>query len=92
MAGLMVFFIMFLEGGNDILGVLLNLSVEVITRDLQWALLIAPVVTWLVTFWVCRSLKRSQVHPARINAGLRLRRTASGGYETTPLEPTSNPD
>jgi ubiquinol-cytochrome c reductase cytochrome b subunit len=92
MAGLMVFFIMFLEGGNDILGVLLNLSVEVITRDLQWALFIAPVITWLVTFWVCRSLKRSRAHPARISAGLRLRRTAAGGYETTPLEPPSNPD
>jgi hypothetical protein len=51
------------------------------------------VVTWLVTFWVCRSLKRSHVHPARINAGLRLRRTAAGGYETAPLEPTSsNPE
>ena len=92
MAGLMVFFIMFLEGGNDIFGVLLNVSVEVITRTLQWALLIAPVVTWLVTFWVCRSLKRSHVHPAQISAGLRLRRTAAGGYETVELEPTSNPE
>jgi ubiquinol-cytochrome c reductase cytochrome b subunit len=91
-AGLMVFFIMFLEGGNDILGVLLNVSVEAITRSLQWALLVAPVVTWLVTFWVCRSLRRSRVHPARITAGLRLRRTADGGYETAPLEPTSNPE
>jgi len=92
MAGLMVFFIMFLEGGNDIFGVLLNVSVEAITRTLQWALLVAPVVTWLVTFWVCRSLKRSHVHPARISAGLRLRRTAAGGYETVDLEPTSHPD
>jgi ubiquinol-cytochrome c reductase cytochrome b subunit len=92
MAGLMVFFIMFLEGGNDIFGVLLNVSVETITRTLQWGLLVAPVVTWLVTFWVCRALKRSQIHPARINAGVRLRRTADGGYETVDLEPTSNPD
>ncbi|HEX8132173.1 MAG TPA: cytochrome b, partial [Actinomycetes bacterium] len=91
-AGLMVFFIMFLEGGNDIFGVLLNVSVEAITRTLQWALLVAPVVTWLVTFWVCRSLQRSRVHPARITAGLRLSRTAAGGYETAPLEPTSNPE
>jgi ubiquinol-cytochrome c reductase cytochrome b subunit len=91
-AGLMVFFIMFLEGGNDIIGVLLNLSVETITRDLQWALLIAPVVAWLVTFWACRSLRRSHAHPARITAGLRLSRTADGGYETAPLEPTGNPE
>jgi ubiquinol-cytochrome c reductase cytochrome b subunit len=91
-AGLMVFFIMFLEGGNDILGVLLNVPVEVITRILQWSLLIAPVVSWLATFWVCRALKRSEIHPASISAGVRLRRSPSGGYETTPLEPTSNPE
>jgi ubiquinol-cytochrome c reductase cytochrome b subunit len=91
-AGLMVFFIMFLEGGNDIFGVLLNVSVEVITRTLQWGLLVAPVVTWLATFWVCRALKRSRIHPASINAGVRLRRTAAGGYETVPLEPTSTHD
>jgi len=72
--------------------VLLNVSVETITRTLQWGLLVAPVVTWLVTFWVCRALKRSQIHPARINAGVRLRRTADGGYETASLEPTSTPE
>jgi ubiquinol-cytochrome c reductase cytochrome b subunit len=91
-AGLMVFFIMFLEGGNDILGVLLNVPVETITRILQWSIVIAPVVTWLVTFWVCRGLKRSRIHPGRISAGVRLRRAADGGYETVPLEPTSTPE
>jgi len=88
-AGLMVFFVMFLEGGNDIFGVLLNLPVETITRILQWGLFIAPVLTWLATFWVCRALRRSHVHPARVSSGVRLRRSADGGYETTPLEPTA---
>jgi ubiquinol-cytochrome c reductase cytochrome b subunit len=88
-AGLMVFFIMFLEGGNDIFGVLLNLPVETITRILQWGLFIAPVLTWLATFWVCRALRRSHVHPARVSSGVRLRRSADGDYETTPLEPTA---
>jgi hypothetical protein len=50
----------------------------------RWALLIAPVVTWLVTFWVCRSLRRSRLHPARVNAGLRLRRTRDGGLRDCP--------
>jgi ubiquinol-cytochrome c reductase cytochrome b subunit len=87
-AGLMVFFIMFLEGGNDIFGVLLNVSVETITRILQWSLLIAPIVTFLVTYWACKSLSRSRLRPARVNAGVRLSRTADGDYETEPLEPT----
>jgi ubiquinol-cytochrome c reductase cytochrome b subunit len=88
LAGLMVFFIMFLEGGNDIFGVLLNVSVETITRILQWGLLVAPVVTWLAAFFVCRQLQRSRLHPAQVNAGVRLSRTADGGYETVSLEPT----
>jgi ubiquinol-cytochrome c reductase cytochrome b subunit len=87
-AGLMVFFIMFLEGGNDIFGVLLNVSVETITRILQWGLLIAPILTFLGTYWACRSLSRTRLHPAQINAGVRLSRTADGGYETVSLEPT----
>jgi ubiquinol-cytochrome c reductase cytochrome b subunit len=86
-AGLMVFFIMFLEGGNDIFGVLLNVSVETITRILQWGLLIAPIVTFLVTYWICRSLSRTRLRPAQINAGVRLSRTSDGGYETVSLEP-----
>jgi ubiquinol-cytochrome c reductase cytochrome b subunit len=87
MAGLVLFFIPFLEGGNDILAVLLNISVEAVTRILQFAFFIAPVVIWLVTYWVCRSLRATRIHPAAATAGMRLRRTASGGYETVPLDP-----
>jgi ubiquinol-cytochrome c reductase cytochrome b subunit len=90
-AGLLLFFIPFLEGGNDILAVLLNVTVESITRILQVSFFVAPVVLWLVTYWVCRSLQTTHVHPARATAGLRLRRTAAGDYETVPLDPIGNP-
>jgi ubiquinol-cytochrome c reductase cytochrome b subunit len=86
-AGLMVFFIMFLEGGNDIFGVLLNVSVETITRILQWGLVIAPILTFLATYWICKGLSRTHLRPAQINAGVRLSRTHDGGYETVSLEP-----
>ena len=33
---------------------------------------------------------RTRLRPAQINAGVRLSRTADGGYETTSLEPTSS--
>ncbi len=89
-AGLLLFFIPFLEGGNDIIAVLLHVPVETITRILQYSFFIAPVVAWLVTFWVCRSLRATHLHPAAATAGMRLRRTASGGYETVSLDP-SNP-
>jgi ubiquinol-cytochrome c reductase cytochrome b subunit len=82
LAGLVLFFIPFLAGGNDILAVLLHVPVETVIWILRYALFIAPVLTWLVAFWVCRSLRATQVHPAAPTAGVRLRRTASGGYET----------
>jgi ubiquinol-cytochrome c reductase cytochrome b subunit len=90
LAGLLLFFIPFLEGGNDIMAVLLHVPVETITRILQYSFFIAPVVTWLVTFWVCRSLRDTHLHPAAATAGMRLRRTSSGGYETVSLDPGSS--
>ncbi len=92
MAGLWMFFVMFLEGGNDILGVLLDVSVEAITRALQVAFVVGPVLVGLATYAICRSLKTSRLHPARPSAGLALRRTHSGGYETVPLDPTLEGD
>jgi ubiquinol-cytochrome c reductase cytochrome b subunit len=90
LAGLVLFFIAFLAGGNDILAVLLNVSVETVTRILRYALWIAPPLTWLVAFWVCRSLRATRVHPATPTAGVRLRRTPSGGYETIWPDPGSS--
>ena len=88
-AGLMLFFIAFLAGGNDIIAVLLHVPVETITRILQYSFFVAPVLVWLLTFWICRSLQATHIHPAAATAGLRLRRTASGDYETVPLDPGS---
>jgi hypothetical protein len=65
-------------------------SVETVTQALRYALFIAPVLTWLVAFWVCRSLRGTQEHPATPTAGVRLRRTASGGYQTIRLDPGSS--
>jgi hypothetical protein len=87
---LVLFFIPFLAGGNDVLAVLLNVSVETVTRILRYALFIAPLLTWLVAFWVCRWLRATRVHPATPTAGVRLRRTPSGGYETIWPDPGSS--
>jgi ubiquinol-cytochrome c reductase cytochrome b subunit len=86
-AALLPFFVAFLEGGNDIIAVFLHVPVEIITRILQLSFFIAPVAAWLLTYWVCRSLQATHLHPAAPTAGQRLRRTASGGYETVSLDP-----
>jgi ubiquinol-cytochrome c reductase cytochrome b subunit len=81
-AGLTMFLVAFLAAGNDILAVLLHLPLEAVTRLLQWLFVLGPVVAGLVTSSVCRSLRRSGLHPARAAAGPRLERTAAGGYRT----------
>lgn len=86
-AGLVAFLIPFLAGSNDVLAVLLDVPVETVTRLLRWALLVAPALSWLLTFWICRSLRATRTHPATPTAGLRLRRSAGGAYETVPLDP-----
>jgi ubiquinol-cytochrome c reductase cytochrome b subunit len=85
-AGLTMFLVAFLAAGNDVLAVLLHLPLETVTRLLQWLFVLGPVVVGLVTYAVCRSLRRSGLHPARAASGLRLERTATGGYRTAPAE------
>jgi ubiquinol-cytochrome c reductase cytochrome b subunit len=84
-AGLVAFFILFLEGGNDVIALLLNVPVEWITRILQVGFFAFPVIAWLITFRVCKNLQASDAHPADPQAGFRLRRTPAGGYETVPI-------
>ena len=75
-----------LAAGNDVFAVLLHLPLEAVTRLLQWSFVLGPVVVGLVTYAVCRSLRRSGLHPASSAAGPRLERTASGGYRTVPVD------
>ena len=85
-AGLTMFLVAFVAAGNDILAVLLHLPLEAVTRLLQWSFVLGPVVVGLVTWAVCRSLRRSGLHPAGSATGPRLERTASGGYRTVPVD------
>ena len=68
-AGLTMFLVAFLAAGNDILANLLYLRLEAVTRLLQWLFVLGPVVVGLVTYAVCRSLRRSGLHPARATPG-----------------------
>ena len=86
--GLTMFFILFLEGGNDVIGILLNVPVETITRILQASFVIVPFIAWILTYRICVNLKENAMHPADPSAGSVLRRTATGSYETVPLEQT----
>jgi len=92
-AGLSIFFVLFLAGGNDVIAALLYVPVETVTRILQVLIFAAPVVCWVVTYYTCRRLRDTGIHPGQPSAGVVLRRTASGDYETIPLgESAGSPD
>jgi Cytochrome b(N-terminal)/b6/petB len=90
-AGLTMFLVAFLAAGHDILAVLLHLPAGGGDQAAAVVVRPRPVVVGLVTYAVFRSLRRSGLHPARAAAGLRLERTAAGGYRTAPAGPPSRP-
>jgi ubiquinol-cytochrome c reductase cytochrome b subunit len=62
-AGLSIFFVLFLAGGNDVIGAVLNVPVETINRILQVLFIAAPAVCWVVTYYTCKKLRDSGAHP-----------------------------
>jgi ubiquinol-cytochrome c reductase cytochrome b subunit len=94
-AAILTFFaILTLAGGNDVLAVYLDLSVEGLTLIFQVLVLVAPVAVGFFVYLACRSRMRrpapderalvpdvanADAHPRR--GGTALRRTGSGGFE-----------
>jgi hypothetical protein len=50
----------------------------------------APAVCWLATYYTCKKMRDTGAHPGRPSAGLLLRRTTSGEYQTIPAGDTGD--
>lgn len=94
-AAILAFFaVLTLAGGNDVIAVFLDLSVEALTLIFQVLAIGLPIVTWLVTYRLCRD-RAARPAPdeletapdaanpdaARRRGGVALRRTPGGGFE-----------
>ncbi len=82
-AALTMFGVLTIAAGNDVSGVVLNISVEAATNILRFGVIVLPVVFGFITYRVCHELRRREaaaVVESRPRA-VRLRRTATGGYE-----------
>lgn len=84
-AGVALFLVLTIAGGNDVLAVVLDVPVEGITMVFRVLLVVAPVVTWLVIYRMAKDLRAS--HERRDHAGLEeeppsilLVRNAAGGF------------
>ena len=82
-----VFVILTLAAGNDVAAVILAVPVETTTNLLRVAVVVVPLVAAFITYKVCSELRRRDREEAalgRRSEVIRLRRTASGGYEEAP--------
>jgi len=82
-AAMLAFYgILFMAGGNDVLAGIFGVAPESITNLFRFGLFAVPVGVFLVTRKVCQDLARHDFHPTLGFAGVRIRRTATGGFET----------
>ncbi len=79
-AGIVIFIVTMLSGGNDVIAILLGIDVGTLTAWFRILFFAAPVVTWVLVYLLAENRRqrgRAVVHPA----GVAVRRTASGGFE-----------
>ncbi len=86
-AGILVFVIYTIEGGNDAVALVLGVPVETVTNILRGAIILVPVAGYFVTAWICRELQRRSGPLVPRGPGIQLRRTEQGGFEEVEGEP-----
>jgi ubiquinol-cytochrome c reductase cytochrome b subunit len=80
-AGLTFFVILTLAAGNDVAAVILRVSVEGTTRALQGLIVVGPVIAGVITYNVCKELRRRERMAPHTPTVVELRRTPDGGWE-----------
>jgi ubiquinol-cytochrome c reductase cytochrome b subunit len=73
--------VLFVGGGQDVVARMFDMRVGRVTTILQITCLVAPVVTWFVTWRVCRLL-HVRPQPERTERVVAIVRDPSGGYRT----------
>lgn len=79
-AGLLVFVVLTIAGGNDVVALVFDVPVEAMTEMLRIAVFVVPVIGFLVTYRICIELQ-SRGDGAGPMRRVRLQRTATGGFE-----------
>ena len=75
-----------IAGGSDVLAAAAHVSVETMTQILRVLVLVLPVVALFVTFYLCRELRSNDLHPVKESKITTVRRSATGGFETSEEE------
>ncbi|MFF4349870.1 cytochrome bc complex cytochrome b subunit [Streptomyces sp. NPDC001530] len=82
-AGITFYGVLLLAGGNDVVALTFRISVNTLTWVLRISLVVAPVLAFLLTRWLCQALLRAERE--RLAQGEEtgdVRQTVEGGYES----------
>lgn len=79
-AGLLVFVVLTIAGGNDVIALVFNVPLEAMTNVLRIAFIVVPIMGFGITYVVCRELRDRRVVPDPSRPVV-LERNAAGGYE-----------
>jgi ubiquinol-cytochrome c reductase cytochrome b subunit len=80
-AGLLVFVILTLAGGNDVVALIFGVPVEGMTNILRVAIMVVPLLGFGITYRICRELSDRQTTTPGHGTAVRLLRNAAGGFE-----------
>ena len=80
-AGLLVFVILTLAGGNDVVALIFGVPVEAMTNILRVAIVVVPLLGFGITYRICRELSDRQATTPGHGTAVRLRRNPAGGFE-----------
>ncbi|MFB7509345.1 cytochrome bc1 complex cytochrome b subunit [Streptomyces broussonetiae] len=89
-AGTVFYGVLLLAGGNDVIAQTFRVSVNALTWILRVALVVAPVLAFIVTRWLCRALTSAE--RGRLEEGVstgEIRQSVTGGYESDHRPPES---
>ncbi|MBX7548562.1 ubiquinol-cytochrome c reductase cytochrome b subunit [Streptomyces sp. tea 10] len=82
-AGIVWYGVLLLAGGNDVVAQTFRISVNALTWVLRVAVVVLPVLAFLVTRWLCRAL--TEAERDRLARGVstgEIRQNIAGGYES----------
>ncbi len=86
-AGLLIFVVYTIGGGNDVLSLVLGVPVEVMTNILRVAIFVVPILGFGVTYRICIELRDRGGGVMHRGPGIRLRRNVQGGFDEVDGEP-----
>ncbi len=80
-AGLLIFVVYTIGGGNDVLALVLGVPVETMTEILRVAIFAVPILGFAITYRICIELRERGGGVMHRGPGIRLRRNAQGGFD-----------